>query len=367
MTEILRAIEATHAFDPVPLPGYRGANYVRFDRLTGLPCESRLADALANLQRTAIIGPVGSGKSSLIEYVVTESGTGAPLWVSAAHEGPETLRDPVEFARHMIRQIVRWSADVAAMTDEERRAALVESARAHSRLASQKTQTIGVKLAASWIEPSWSREIQQTLADPEVERVGAEIVASLDRLVELIHDFGRTPIVIVDDSDRWLNTDASQRRALLESFFRETCRMLAERNWAVVLAIHPEYCASPGFRSALADGWINHRLDIPSLETPDALAALFDERIARGVRDAAEWDALELGQRPPAGDAEWPQSRDLFEDGFATLLWERYVAAGGNLRPVLTVAEQAVREALLRGEASISCDTLRETILTLAL
>ncbi len=54
--------------------------------------------------------------------------------------------------------------------------------------------------ALKWIEPRWSREIEQTLADPEIERARGDFIASLDRLIELIHeDLDRKPVLIIDD------------------------------------------------------------------------------------------------------------------------------------------------------------------------
>src|SRR5262245_50493688 len=185
---LLRWLEYTHAFDPVPIPGFRTSLYVPFEQLTEKPCESRVARAVVSSQRTAVIGPVGCGKSSLVEYVLaTERATSlAPLWVSAAHEGDETLVDPVEFARHMIRQIVRWADQVGAMTSEDVVATRAESASTYARATRMRADTIGLRLALKWIEPRWSREVAQTLADPKVTRSRTDFVDSLDRLVELI-------------------------------------------------------------------------------------------------------------------------------------------------------------------------------------
>lgn len=361
--ELLQALEQLQAFDAVPLARYRTTNYVDFERLADVPCETWLQGAIENVRRCAVIGPLGSGKSTLIEHVVTGLPKTATLWVSAAHEEDAHLLDPVEFARHMIRQIVRWAADAGSLSVEERQAALVQSARAHPRSTTQRSQTIGVKLAAGWIEPAWSQEIQQTLADPEVERLGTEIVASLDRLVDLIHDRGLRPLVVVDDSDRWLNTQGVARAELLNGFFGKTCRMLAERNWAIALAVHPEYCDSDGYRSAQRDGWINDRLDVPSLRGPDAIRLLFDERVSVAAEDAAELQAIEAGELKPEGP--WPKAAHVFENGFEALLFELYEQTGLNVRTVLTVADQTLREAIRRGEDRIPTDALRTTILTL--
>jgi hypothetical protein len=164
-------------------------------------------------------------------------------------------------------------------------------------------------LAAKWIEPSWSREIQETLADPEVERSGADLIASLDRLVEFIYEVGRTPVVVVDDSDRWLNTSADHRDEILEGFFRETARMLAERNWGVLLAVHPEYYAAPSFRQAVGEGFLNSQREVPRLPDADVLMRLVEARIARRAEDADE-ESLAA-----AADAEPSAPRSCWSGG----------------------------------------------------
>ena len=50
---------------------------------------------------------MGSGKSSVLEYVTSvDADAIAPIWIAVNHESEEILRDPTQFARHLIRQIV---------------------------------------------------------------------------------------------------------------------------------------------------------------------------------------------------------------------------------------------------------------------
>jgi hypothetical protein len=223
--------------------------------------------------------------------------------------------------------------------------------------------TIGVKLALKWIEPSWSREIEETLADPEVARSRSDFVDSLDRLVELIYQQGRTPVVVIDDSDRFLRKKSSARAEVLEPFFRETCRMLAERNWGIVLAVNPEYCTSASFRLALTEGFVNNQFDVPRLPEPCSLHALINARITRRAQESqtdAEFRAS--GDADSFADAS---ASDVFEDGFEEILFERYTRAEGNLRAVLTVADQALRETIALSESRITNTALQQTILAL--
>lgn len=364
---LLQTLDARHAFDPVALPGYRTLLYVPFERMVGGRHESRLRSELENGQRIALVGPIGSGKSSMVEYAMEQgSELFAPIWISAAHEGQQTLTDPPEFARHLIRQIVSWARDSRQMGEEARRSFLLETTRTLPRRTASRRQTVSLKLALNWIEPGWSNEVEQTLADPEVERNRGDFVASLGRLVDLIHeDLGRTPVVIIDDSDRWLSLGEARRDQLIDAFFGDTARTLAEINWSIVMAIHPEYCAARAFRAALANGLFNVQLDVPRLQRAESLRELLDVRIRTVAAGAEEEEELEAGHEPE----ELPLAasvEDVFESGFESVLLDYYEANDLNLRSVLTVAHQALQETINLGEALVTTAALREVGLALA-
>jgi hypothetical protein len=366
---LLRALDSWHAFDPVALPGFRSFGYVPFDELVGGTHEARLRTEIGNTQRTALIGPIGSGKSSFIETVLSEGKDDlAPIWLEAAHQDETVLSDPPEFARHLIRAVIGWARDAGAMDEDARRSFLLETSATHPNRMRRSRQTSSFKLALKWLEPAWSREVEETLADPEVERNRGDFIASLDRLVDLIvGDLGRTPVVVIDDSDRWLRLEPVRRDPLLTSFFTDTCRMLAERNWALVMAIHPEYTTTAAFRSAAANGYFNVQLGVPFLTDPGAIRAIVDRRI-QDVSVALEKAALlEAGiALEMIDDVRAATADDVFGEGFAEVLLECYNATEGNLRAVLTVTQQAVQEAIGLAEPRVSAEGLREATLALA-
>jgi hypothetical protein len=366
---LLEILDATHAFDPVALPGQRTLLYVPFEQLLAGRHESRLQNEIANTQRVALIGPIGCGKSSMVEYVLDQAGDQfAPIWVSAGHEGEETLKDPPEFARHLIREIVGWSRDAGQMTNEERRQFLLETSSTLGGRVTARKQTLSLKLAMTWIEPGWSREVEETLGDPEVERNRGDYIASLDQLVDLIHqDLGRTPVVVIDDSDRWLRLPTRDQEALLEAFFADTCRMLAERNWSIVMAVHPEYCGAPAFRAASANGYLNVQLEVPRIDQPEGIRTLLERRFDSVVTNAEEQQLLELGVDPEVlPEARGASVDDVFEAGYEALLLEYYEASDRNLRAVLTVTQQALQETINLDEAIVTNAAIRDAALSLS-
>lgn len=352
--ELLRALDDWRVFESMPLPGARSDLFVPFDRLAGVGVEGTLRRGLADLRRVALVGAVGSGKSSLLEYVLsTTDDPLAPLWVSAGHEGERTLTDPTEFARHVIRQIVRWAGPLGRMTTTEERAALVATTAAQPSMTTTSSQTIGFKIAAGWLEPSWSREVVRTLVDPEVERSRSEFVDSLRDLVALIHDWGLRPLLIVDDFDIWVSTAVGGDQRKIDVFFEQTCRMLAELNWGVVISVQPEYCGLAGFVAAREQRYLNERMELPQLDAR-ALLQIFDERVLHAV--AARNDAATAAGEPALLGASG--AHDAFEPGFEETLHGRY-RRDWNLRPVLGIAETALRNALAEGDERVSIAALR--------
>ena len=128
--QLLPRLVEFHAFDPMPLPGARSQLYLPFEEPVGNKIESVLRANAREVQRTAVVGPIGCGKSSLIEFTIQSLGEDfAPIWVSAAHEDDRTVQQPSEFARHIIRMIVGWAREVNQMHPGQRDAFLSQTSR----------------------------------------------------------------------------------------------------------------------------------------------------------------------------------------------------------------------------------------------
>jgi hypothetical protein len=102
-------------------------------------------------------------------------------------------------------------------------------------------------------------------------------------------------------------------------------------------------------------------MDVPALGDARPIERIFDVRVQTVVAAAEELDLLEAGA--PAEAAREASSRDVFEPGFADVLFDYYRANDQNVRSVLTVAEQAVKEAIGRGESIVTVAAVREAAL----
>lgn len=71
--ELIAALRSEAAFDPTPLPEDLAALHVPFDQLLGDErVERGLRDAARAAERIAVVGAMGSGKSSVLSYALTQ-------------------------------------------------------------------------------------------------------------------------------------------------------------------------------------------------------------------------------------------------------------------------------------------------------
>jgi hypothetical protein len=124
VTSLVDQVQATHALDSKLRDLDLAEYHVPFDEIHGYTdVESERRRAADVYERTSIIGPIGSGKTSLARYVMDglpEETRFAPIWISVAFDGPEVVTDPRRFAAHLIQAIVKQAREAGRLNDEIR-------------------------------------------------------------------------------------------------------------------------------------------------------------------------------------------------------------------------------------------------------
>lgn len=159
------------------------------------------------------------------------------------------------------------------------------------------------------------------------EEVGQVVV----RMLQLIRLRDITPVIVVDDSDRWLS-DAD--KATVDVFFGRIMRWVAALNASMVVAVHETYREAKGYQQARSDGWIEEEIWIPALTDSSQLGRLLSKRVTARAADRRLDDAFEVA----AVD-------ELFG----------YYLSGAklSLRRTLTVCQEAVRQVAKDPEANV--------------
>ena len=227
--DLLALLSRESAFDPTPLPTDLAALHVPFDTLTsGHETEGALRAAAHSSGRVALVGPMGSGKSSVLAHVFQPDEGFAPIQVSVAPEHEETVTEPGAFAQHVVRVVSTWAADVEMLSEKEREQ-LLRAVSDRRVLPSRSAGTRGgIAVQLPWLaKAELARELRSELQTSEgIARSAAEQLAALSRMFGLIRTVELTPVLVIDDSDRWL-LRGEPRPDIVAAFFGRIVRELS--------------------------------------------------------------------------------------------------------------------------------------------
>ena len=270
--EMLGRLRALHAFDAAPLRSRMHELHVSFDELTGSQgCEARLIEAVRGGHRVALVGPSGSGKTSVTESVLGPLVEGlAPIPVPVYVETPEIATDPAMFARHLVGLVRRW-----VHGGLPRQAGRVADVGDRLRGRTQK-----YSVAPSWLGAKVELGYELRQATEDYPTSSSERLDQARQLLSIIAANDLRPVLVLDDTDRWLNAswqpDSETVRA---AFFGRVIRVLAEDlATSAVVAVHPSYLSDPDYRAA--SGFLDTTIRLPALPSTAAVGRVLSRRVA---------------------------------------------------------------------------------------
>src|SRR5262245_38571306 len=276
--ELLLALQDAHAFDPFPMRDDLGVYHVPFRRLAGdSRVEQALGDGCRRVERIAIVGDSGTGKSSLVANVLGPLAGGvAPIVVPVAIEPNATVTEPRSMFAHIAAVIVRVAAEAAALSPSEREAAL-------ARLTAQRPVGRGhgrsFRLGGGWMGATVSAELAKQAGPPQgIARSAAETLEVVGQMLATIEHEGLVPVLVFDDTDRWLSGSFRGHDDLPRSFFGRVLPALAGLRCAVVVAVHRRYLNDPTLRADI-ERTLETMIELPALRDPAAVAAVLESRV----------------------------------------------------------------------------------------
>jgi hypothetical protein len=166
----------------------------------------------------------------------------------------------------------------------------------------------------------------------------AEVTRQLARLFELVHRNGLMPVVVVDDSDRFLQVVASEKGSapdLFAPFVKRVLPWLGEFDCAKVVAVHPNYRERSDWSGARREGLSGDEIEVPMLDRSAQIAAILTRRLEAFGVAAALADVVD-------------------EDSVARLFGLYTARTDPTIRSCLTVASFAVALACDQGAESVS-------------
>ena len=293
---LLPALVDQNIFIPSPLPLDLVACHVPFDELVpGVRVESALEDFARRSVKAAVVGASGSGKSAVTAWVYDRIAFDfAPIRAPVFYETEETVREPGAFARYLVQRLLDEALAAAALSDRERDELLQQSSERLTTRTRTVGHTTGGALEVPWLlKGEAAREVSTTLEGAALAGTTDAVLAAIDRTIDaLAQRQGLTPIIVLDDTDRWLRVGQVDRRELVGRFFGTIVRMLSERGCGLVVAVHETYLDMPEYVDGTR-GFLTDDVTVPTLPSGAAIAEILTRRIQLCADDAAATDVFD--------------------------------------------------------------------------
>jgi Cdc6-like AAA superfamily ATPase len=193
----------------------------------------------------------------------------------------------------------------------------------------------GLRLALPWLHGELARDLGRQVEVDLPIPVNAKADALRAAFDRIAMD-GLQPIIVFDDTDRWLGTSDE---ATVEGFFTESLRWLTDLPVSIVVATHHAYVPDQQSRRRRLQ-FLPTRIDIPPLPSSRALAEILARRVDRNCVDT-----------PFAGSA----TSDAFEDEALGALLQDYPSPD-SLRQVMLICYASVRFAINEESERVTAD-----------
>jgi len=338
--EASRAFEGTRRFEDLIF------YHVAFDELNGDEhTESTLCRLVGNRGRVAVVGPSGSGKSSVIASVFGPLSMDLPenfipLRIPVAAEVDEVVTEPGALAGHMVRYVTRW-ASPEKFSAAEKQAFERGVAEVQRRAGGRKTREYHVGLPVWLANVEFARQVQGAGEEFELRPSGADAIEHLKEMVSLFESHDLFPVFVFDDSDTWLRIPGLDRADTATAFFMTNVRMMCkEVDAGLVLAVHTDYLELDGYKEAAQ--MLSGEVSIPRLGNPQ-----------QGVERILH-DRLAVAEVPV-------KIAGIIDDDAVAHLAE-YYETGRTIRDLLRVVQRALQDALSDSHDRITSPLIQQAI-----
>jgi hypothetical protein len=229
---------------------------------------------------------------------------------------------------HLTSVLASFAREAALLDDRQRDEAL-------GRITAQRpvgrSGALSSRFTIGWMGAQLGAELaRQAEQARSISRSATETLETVHQMVEIIRQESLVPVLVFDDTDRWLSGSAyAGSEGIVTSFFGRVLPDLAELRCALVVAVHRTYLDDPLTRTAI-QRTLDTPIEVPSLKSARAIALVIASRIRAHTEP----------------DGSYASVRDVLTESAIDRLFGHYTRGlRGELRGVLGAVHIALAEA----------------------
>ena len=197
-------------------------------------------------------------------------------------------------------------------------------------------------MSFGWIKGELGADLTRQ-TEAAVSITPEEKLEVVQQLLFSISDHGLSPILIFDDTDRWLRgLGHDDPLRVVQAFFGRVVRWIADLGCGVVVAVHDSYFTAATPKDEILE-FFDTPIDIPDIPSAKALGRILTRRV--GI---------------VAGDSEHvgADAAQAFDDGAIEHLFRIYDEGKHHLRWAIRTAHVALTEASDAGGERITAASI---------
>lgn len=345
---LLRHLQEKSAFDSSPLRHDLGVYHVPFSELgSNEEPEQTLVNAARRAERLMIVGPSGSGKSSLIEHALGPMVERiAPIHVPVAGESGDVVTNVQAVSGMIIQQIVQH----ANLTNTKQKDVMRWAS--SQRPLDSKVRTSSVSVGVTWMGIDLRTEIKRQVPNNTVlPNTASGTLEIVDQLLTTIQKKGLMPVLVFDDTDRWfrdINTRDNIHHDFAMGFFGKVLTEIRQLRAGLVVAVHDDYLANNQLKDYIGNV-VENRINIPILNSVGALGKVILSRVKV--------------HRPTSDSDRIPSLDEVMTTDALIELYQFYQKEfSGSLRKVVRTMHGALADACNGGFEIITPDLIHQAI-----
>lgn len=361
MTGYVSNVDKLYDFDPfslktgIPLEDIRDL-YVPFDEMMNYQIiEGKMLDEFKKQtlgKFYGIIGKSGSGKSSILNYLLSElSKNDSKTFCIKLNNFSDEIREPQDLLRNIIKKIYDMTVQFTQLSTPQKEEAVKVLSHSYSyAIRKEKKISLGLK---AWfnivpllvgIKPEFSMELRKqseivTTTKPTID----ELLTYLDQIIDILKNEAKMNHVVImfDETDKIREPGESEPS--VESaikFFSKNLPILEKTGGSFIFIMNEQY-DNERFDTMIVRNYFNPILKVPTITSKKSMEMIMEKRTRAACSNA--------------------KLNEIWDEGTMDLLYEYYKEK--SLRDLMPICNISIQKARSGGSETISVSHVKSAIM----